>query len=156
MPLISTKYAVQYTSEVIDTTSHISITGLSFNKTLVFNNILKPSRILLVSTSMKTFIFGISPRISNLIYGKWEMKVLKFKWLTQIYLVNQCLNHFHDNLVQLCISASSSPQSYHPLCAIPLGYLLYKLENDWDRISLAVSAASAKYIKISLVKIQSH
>lgn len=79
MPLISTKYAVQYTSEVIDTTSHISITGLSFNKTLVFNNILKPSRILLVSTSMKTFIFGISPRISNLIYGKWEMKVLKFK-----------------------------------------------------------------------------
>lgn len=79
MPLISTKYAVQYTSEVIDTTRHISIMGLSFNKTLVFNNILKPSRILLVSTSMKTFIFGISPRISNLIYGKWEMKVLKFK-----------------------------------------------------------------------------
>lgn len=79
MPLISTKYAVQYTSEVIDTTNHISIMGLSFNKTLVFNNILKPSRILLVSTSMKTFIFGISPRISNLIYGKWEMKVLKFK-----------------------------------------------------------------------------
>lgn len=79
MPLISTKYAVQYTSEVIDTTSHISIMGLSFNKTLVFNNILKPSRILLVSTSMKTFIFGISPRMSNLIYGKREMKVLKFK-----------------------------------------------------------------------------
>lgn len=81
MSLISTKYAFQYTLIVTDTVHTMKHQELSFNKILIFNNVLKSSRIMLVasirgvkvvSNYTASFIFSASAMISNLTYGKWR------------------------------------------------------------------------------------